>query len=120
MAVHGVPRYTKDLDIWLERSDLNAGRLLAVLRDFGFGNVGISESDLLDPDAVIQLGYEPNRIDLLTSITGVDFAEAHRDAVVAEFAGCTVRVLSRPHLIANKRAVARPRDLVDAAELEQR
>jgi Nucleotidyl transferase of unknown function (DUF2204) len=119
MAVHGVPRYTKDLDIWLTVSAQNATNVLRALAEFGFGNVGITAEHLQDPDAVIQLGYEPNRVDLLTGIDGVSFAEAIQDSLPVVFAGTPIRVISRKHLIVNKRTVARPRDLVDAVELEK-
>jgi hypothetical protein len=118
MAVHGVPRYTKDLDIWIDMSEEDAVKIMQVLQDFGFGSVGLQASDFLNPQAVIQLGYEPNRIDLLTNLDGVDFQTAKPQAVQATFAGRTISVISKHHLIINKRTVSRPRDLVDAAELE--
>jgi len=67
VAVHAKPRYTKDVDVLVEPSSGNAARLLAALHDFGFGNVGLSIDDFTEPGQVVQLGYPPNRIDLLTS-----------------------------------------------------
>ena len=74
VAFHGHPRYTKDLDVWIERTPENVRRLLSGLGDFGFGAVGLVEADFLEPEQVIQLGYPPLRIDLLTSLVGVAFA----------------------------------------------
>ena len=71
LAAHGHPRFTGDLDIWLQQSKANASRVLDALRAFGFGSLDISVSGLLKPDGVVQLGYPPGRIDLLTSIDGV-------------------------------------------------
>jgi hypothetical protein len=73
VAFHGYPRYTKDLDIWIHRTSPNAKKLLQVLDDFGFGALAISADDFLRPESTIQLGYPPNRIDLLTSLKGMDF-----------------------------------------------
>lgn len=78
VAAHGHPRYTKDLDVWVWADEGNAERIIAALAAFGFGEVGLSAHDFQQPDAVIQLGHEPNRIDILTSATGrlQDLADA--------------------------------------------
>jgi hypothetical protein len=81
LAAHGHPRYTKDLDVWIRLDPENGERILRALDDFGFGDVGLVLEDFLDPDAVVQLGREPQRIDLLTFITGVDFDEARANHV---------------------------------------
>lgn len=119
IAVHGTPRYTKDLDIWVECSTENAGRLVTALDAFGFGSLGLSANDFETPDLVIQLGYEPNRIDLLTGLTGVNFQDAYPQRVTANVGGLQLPVIGREALIANKRALGRPQDLVDAEELER-
>jgi hypothetical protein len=90
-------------------SEQNAVKIMQLLQDFGFGSVGLQASDFLNPQAVIQLGYEPNRIDLLTNLDGVDFQTAKPQAVQATFAGRTISVISKHHLIINKRTVSRPR-----------
>lgn len=120
MAVHGVPRYTKDLDIWIERTPENAARVLAALVEFGFSDLGITTNDLIAPDTVIQLGYEPNRIDLLTDISGVRFEDARAEALSVEISGVMIRAIGKRQLQENKRASARPRDLIDAQELESK
>ena len=73
LAVHGQPRYTGDLDLWLRVTPGNVERVLRALADFGFGSVGLSAADFMQPEAVIQLGHPPGRIDLLTLVDGVDF-----------------------------------------------
>jgi hypothetical protein len=118
VAVHGTPRYTKDLDIWIEVSPDNAARLVAVLDEFGFASLGLRTEDFLDPDVVIQLGYEPNRIDFLTKLTGVEFAEAYPARVSITINEIDVPLIDRASLIANKRALGRPHDLDDAKGLE--
>ena len=79
LAFHGRPRYTGDLDIFVARDDENADKLMAVIEAFGFGQAGIEREDFLHVDNVIQLGREPNRIDILTGISGVTFDEAWDD-----------------------------------------
>ena len=76
VAFHGHPRFTGDIDFFIRMTPSNAQRLLAVLNDFGFGSVGITVRDLLEPKRILQLGQPPNRIDILTSISGVDFDSA--------------------------------------------
>lgn len=119
VAAHGFPRYTKDLDIWVECSQENARRLLATLDEFGFGSLGLSEKDFTTPDLVIQLGYEPNRIDFLTGLTGVRFEDAYPQRVTATLDGIALPIIDRLSLAANKRAFGRPHDLADAEELEK-
>jgi hypothetical protein len=119
VAVHGTPRYTKDLDIWVECSPDNAVRLARVLDDFGFASLGVSAADFETPDLVVQLGYEPNRIDILTGLTGAQFEEAYPQRVIAKIGDLDVPIIDRASLIANKRALGRPQDLVDAEDLER-
>jgi hypothetical protein len=119
VAVHGRPRYTKDLDLWVEVSPENANRLVAVLEDFGFASLGLRAEDFLDPDVVIQLGYEPNRVDFLTKLTGVEFADVYPLRVSTKVGELDVPVIDRASLIANKRALGRPYDLEDTKALEE-
>lgn len=119
LAAHGAPRYTGDLDTWLWVNDHNADRMLVVLDSFGFGSLNITREDLLNPDTVIQLGYPPHRIDLLTGIDGVSFDEAWNRRMEVEVGGRQIPFIGREDLITNKKAVARPQDLADVAKLEQ-
>jgi hypothetical protein len=118
LAFHGRPRYTGDLDVLIFPSDTNAKVLVELLTAFGFADSRFTASDFIEGDQIIQLGRPPNRIDLLTSLTGVTNAEAFAGKVRAEIDGVPVFFLGKKQLIQNKRAVARPQDLADLAELE--
>lgn len=117
LAFHGRPRYTGDLDVLIRATDENAARLLDLLREFGF-NQAFDKTDFLNPEQVIQLGRAPNRIDLLTSITGVTTDDALATKITADLDGIPIFVLSKDALIRNKRAVGRPQDLADLKALE--
>lgn len=118
VAFHGHPRYTKDLDVWIERTRENVERLMQGLNDFGFGSVGLDVSDFLEPDQVIQLGYPPLRIDLLTSLIGVDFASCYAGREVLHVSGVELPFIGLDGLRANKRASGRHQDLADLENLE--
>ena len=117
MAFPGRPRYTGDLDVLIRHTSHNAQRLLGVLTQFGFAQSGFKETDFVDPDQMIQLGQAPNRIDLLSSISGVTTEEAFASKVSATLDDIPVFILGRDALIRNKRAVGRPQDLADLATL---
>ena len=119
VAFHGRPRYTGDLDIFVARDEENADKVLAALSDFGFGALGISRNDLRQPDYVIQLGRAPNRIDLLTGISGVSFEEAWTSREPGDIAGTAVDFLSRDLLIKNKLAANRTKDRADVEALQK-
>ena len=118
LAFHGRPRYTGDLDILVRATRENAAKLVDLLNQFGFADVGFKESDFTEPDQLIQLGRAPNRIDLLTSITGVTTDQALASKVSADLAGIPVFILAKDALIRNKRAVGRPQDIADLKVLE--
>ena len=117
LAVHGHPRYTKDLDVWVWPDPTNADRILEALDGFGFGSLGLEASDFLEPGAVIQLGREPQRIDLLTFATGLEFRAAFENRVLVEIGGLEVPFLSVDDLRTNKTATGRLRDLADVEDL---
>ena len=96
----------------------NAAKLVDLLNHFGFGDGGFKESDFTEPERLIQLGRAPNRIDLLTSITGVTSDEALTSKVPAELDGVPVFILGKDALIRNKRAVGRPQDIADLDTLQ--
>lgn len=118
MAAHGVPRATGDLDFWINRSEENADRVLRALRAFGAPTSDLSPTEFTDPDLIFQIGVEPNRIDIITSIDGVDFADAWKARMITHIEGLDVPVLGRAHLIDNKRAVGRPKDIADLVALD--
>ena len=113
VGFHGHPRYTADLDVWLLIERANAQAVVAALGDFGFGGLGLSEQDFVAEGQVIQLGYPPLRIDLLTSIDGVDFDDAYGRRVEVDLAGVTVPFISLMDLRRNKQASGRTQDLAD-------
>jgi hypothetical protein len=117
LAFHGRPRYTGDLDILVRPSPENAERLVTVLAEFGFGESDFKPSNFVEPDQIVQLGRVPNRIDLLTGISGVATNEAFEKRISTELAGLPVFMLSKDLLIQNKRAVGRPQDLADVDAL---
>lgn len=118
LAFHGVPRMTGDLDLLVEPSAENAARVMRALTDFGFGEVGLSAADFQQADVVVQLGFPPLRVDLLTSITGVSFEEAWAGRVADSFGGIPASFLGLDELRRNKRAVGRHKDLADLDALE--
>ena len=117
MALHGRPRHTGDLDIWIRRTPENAQRLMCALGEFGFGDVGLSQQDFEVPQNVVQLGHPPFRIDLLTDIDGVDFAAAWLNRETTLHDGLTLHFVGLADLKANKRASGRPRDIDDLEQL---
>ncbi len=117
VAYHGYPRMTGDIDFFVEASEENAGKLEAVLNAFGFASVGITAQDFLGPDIIIQLGYPPNRIDLITSLSGVAFATAWPSRIKAEIYGISAFIIDKQSLIANKQAAGRAKDLLDVKSL---
>jgi hypothetical protein len=119
VAAYGIPRYTKDLDVWLACSPENAVKVIAALDEFGFASLGLTVDDLAQPDVVIQLGYEPNRVDLLTGLSGVEFEDVYAKRVFTMIDGIQVPIIDRSSLIANKRALGRAQDLADAEALDR-
>jgi hypothetical protein len=118
VALHGYPRYTKDLDVWVESTTENAARIIKALQQFGFGSLGLKESDFTTPDQVIQLGYPPNRIDMLTSLSGVKFSECYASRVTEEIDEVPVIFIDLENLKKNKKATGRHQDLADIENLE--
>ncbi|MBX3175290.1 MAG: hypothetical protein KF709_12815 [Gemmatimonadaceae bacterium] len=122
LAAHGVPRATADLDIWIEPTEGNAERVWRALAAFGapVESLGLTKAELSRPDIVAQLGLPPVRIDLMTGLSGVRFADAWQNRVEAEFDGVRAPFLGRSDLVVNKRATGRTRDLADLESLGER
>ncbi len=118
VAAHGHPRYTDDLDVWVECTPENARLLIQVLDDFGFSSLGLAENDFSEPDNVIQLGYPPQRIDLLTGLSGVSFEECYPARERFQHDGLTLAIIGLECLRKNKKAVGRHQDLGDLENLE--
>lgn len=119
LAYHGFPRYTGDLDIFVRNTPENAQRLEAALARFGFGSVGLKAADFVNSYQVIQLGVAPNRVDLLTSLTGVTFEDAWAGRVEGDLGGIRANFIGRQTLIENKQATGRPQDHADLDALRE-
>jgi hypothetical protein len=118
VAFHAKPRFTKDLDLFVEPTPDNAERLLRALSDFGFGAVNLVVEDFTTPGRVVQLGVAPNRVDLMTAIDGVSFADAWASRVGGRFGAAAVFYIGKADLVRNKRATGRAQDLADVDALE--
>lgn len=118
VAYHGFPRFTADIDFFIDRSPTNLAALGKVLTDFGFPALAGELSPSVEPGTFFQLGRPPNRIDLLTAIDGVTFEEAWQTREIAVIDGLSVPILSKDRLLQNKRASSRPKDLEDVRQLE--
>jgi len=117
LAFHGAPRYTGDLDILVKAGKQNAEHILAALHGFGFAHLDLTTADFQAPEMVIQLGVAPVRVDIITSLTGVDWDEAYSGRVQGKYGDVPVDYLGRQQFIANKRATGRKRDLADLEAL---
>jgi hypothetical protein len=113
ISFHAEPRFTGDLDVLVRPSPDNAARVLEAIREFGLGTLGVTTQDLQQEDQIIQFGYRPRRIDIVTSITAVSFDEAWESRVAARLDNIPVHFIGRDALIRNKRAAGRERDLAD-------
>ncbi len=120
VAWHGYPRFTADIDFFVRSTQSNAESVIATLRDFGFGSLGITPEDFLKEDQVIQLGAKPNRIDIMTSVSGLEFDGAWGNRALGNIDGTPVQFLGFADLIRNKESTGRPKDLGDAHELKRR
>jgi hypothetical protein len=118
VALHGHPRYTKDIDVWIEISPDNAKKMVKALDQFGFTSLGLKEEDFLVPDQIIQLGYPPSRIDVISSLEGVDFETCYAARVEVVIDSTSVNFIDLENLKKNKRAAGRPQDLADLEHLQ--
>jgi SOS-response transcriptional repressor LexA len=119
LAYHGIPRYTKDMDVFVEPSVENAQKLLNVLKEFGFSEIDLTVEELSREGMVVQLGYEPVRIDIVTSIDGCTFEEVWQNKVIGEFADVKAYFIGLGELMKNKEASGRPQDIVDLETLRR-
>jgi len=117
LAFHGAPRYTGDMDIFVKPHFQNAQRIMAALNDFGFGSVELSAADFEAEDKVVQLGFPPVRVDIVTSITGVSWEEAASGRIEGMYGNVPVYYVGREQFISNKRALGRKKDLADLEAL---
>ena len=116
VVYHGYVRSTNDIDIWVDISAENIKKLLKTLEDFGFSSLNLKEEDF-SPNQIIQLGYPPNRIDLITTPAGVDFETCFKAKEQATIDNITINIIDLTNLIKAKKASNRTRDLADVEEL---
>lgn len=119
LAFHGYPRFTQDIDFWVWADAENAKRITKVLDEFGFTSLEINEYDFLDEDSMIQLGFPPNRIDIINQIDGVNFLEAFSEKEIFEDGEIRINFIGLDQLIQNKKASGRLKDLADVQTLEE-
>jgi hypothetical protein len=119
VAYHGYPRYTKDIDFWVWLNPENAQKALDVIAAFGMASMNLTIDDFLNKEAVIQLGYQPNRIDILTDLEDLDFETCHEARSIASFEGLTVSFLDIDSLIKAKLNAGRPQDKADVKKLKE-
>lgn len=117
VAFHGHPRYTKDIDIWIEATQDNSERIIAALADFGFASLGLKSADFQQPGQVIQLGIAPTRIDILTSLLGVKFSECYVKRESATIDEVEVHFIDLENLKRNKSQTGRAQDIADVESL---
>jgi hypothetical protein len=117
LAFHGAPRFTGDIDLLVKPDGKNAQRILAALNDFGFGSLNLGESDFTRQGSVVQLGVPPVRIDIITSLTGVDWDKAQAGKVAGVYGGVATSFLGKKEFILNKKATGRKKDLADIEAL---
>lgn len=117
VGFHGYPRATADMDIWVSRTEENARRLEAVLEGFGFKDVAPVGQALVQADQVVRMGVPPMRIELITSISGVEFDACYEARIESVLDGVRVNIIGLEDLKRNKKAAGRPRDLADLEQL---
>ncbi len=119
VTAYGYPRYTDDIDFWVRSEKENAKRIVKTLIDFGFGSIDINEEDILKSNYIIQLGFPPNRIDILTGISGLSFEECWKEKKEFIFEGENINFISLHHLRINKKESGRDKDLLDLKNLPE-
>ena len=119
VALHGWPRTTFDIDFWIMANSENANAVMRAITAFGAALMGLTETDFHRPGMVFQIGTEPQRIDIISAVDGLDYADAARRAVKMDVDGLEIKVVSLDDLIVNKRASGRPKDIADAMALEK-
>lgn len=118
-SYYAEPRFTKDIDFFIEPTEENATRILKTLAEFGFDSLRLKSKDFQELDQIIQLGVAPVRIDLLTSLSGIDFPSAWRNRIKGNYGQISANFISKTDLIKNKKAVGRPQDIADVEKLNQ-
>jgi predicted nucleotidyltransferase len=119
VIINGHSRTTQDLDLFIRRTEENVQKVLKAIDDFGFGSIGFTSEDLMDESTIVQMGVPPLRIDILSAIPGVSFDEVINQSKDYEESGIVMKVIHINHLIANKLAVGRNKDMADVSALKR-
>ena len=117
VTIHGFPRTTGDIDFWIKPYGDNSQRIVKTLIDFGFGSLDINQEDFLRADSVVQLGFPPNRIDILTGVSGLEFDECYEARKEIVYEGEKINFISLHHLKINKKQTGRDKDNLDLKNL---
>ena len=120
VAQYGYVRYTGDIDFWVKPEKSNAEKVVKTLLEFGFGSIDVTVMDLLKEDEIIQLGYPPQRIDIITGVSGLSFDECWKEITVIEFENLKINFVSLHHLRINKEATGRDKDKLDLINLPKK
>ena len=119
LAAHGLPRATGDIDLWVRPGAENSEKIWRAFEKFGAPMKGLEKGDFEESDLIVQIGRAPRRIDVLTSVSGLEYESAWKNRKVVEIEGLTIAVLGRSDFIRNKKAVGRPQDIADVKRLER-
>ena len=118
LSAYGRPRYTGDIDFWVRPHPENARKVIKVLHNFGTASLGVKEQTFSEPNQIVQIGFEPRRIDLLTSIDGVEFSDCYERRLQAIYSGVLMQFIGIEDFKRNKAAANRPKDKIDIQDLE--
>jgi predicted nucleotidyltransferase len=120
VGIHGYPRYTGDLDVFVDANPQNADRIVGAFREFGFDLPQLNAESFIQPNRIVEVGREPVKLQVMTSISGVTFEDCYNRRIDIEIDGLTVPFIGYDDLIRNKRATGRDKDQVDAQQLAKR
>lgn len=120
VSIHGYPRYTKDIDVCIEMSNINASKMVNVIKDFGFDSLNLNKEDFLKKNFITQLGYPPLRIDILNDLAGVSFGEAWKNKKIVNIEKIPVNFIGYNELLLVKEKAGRPQDIADVDKLKKR
>ena len=120
VSIHGHPRSTKDIDVCIEMSEMNASKMVQTLKDFGFGSLELNKQDFLKRDSITQLGFPPLRIDILNDLDGVSFEEAWKNKKIVNFENVPINFIGYSDLLIVKQKAGRPQDIADVERLKKR
>jgi len=113
------PRFTQDLDVWVNPIVENATRVYSALKKYGAPLINITNESFTDPELIYQIGIAPNRIDIIMEIAGVEFSDAWKNRVDSTYDNVPIHILGKSDLIKAKKATGRPQDLIDIERLEK-